>query len=144
MTTLRFKNPVPTAIGREYWNHCNEHRLAAQQCSACGNLRRYLTPVCPRCASTDYTWRTLSGYGTVYTYTVSYRALTDEWRDEMPIVVALVDLEEGIRQMANIVETPLERVTEGLAVEVVWERRSDTITVPQFRPRQSAPPRPAS
>lgn len=136
MTTLRFKCPNPTAIGREYWNNCNQGILSAQECSSCGALRRYLTPVCPKCSSTDYTWRPLSGYGTVYTYTVSYRPLTDEWRGEMPIVVALVDLEEGIRQMANIVETPPDQVAEGMEVEVVWERRSETMMVPQFRPRQ--------
>ena len=40
--------------------------------------------------------------------------------------------------MSNIVECDPESVTTGMPVEVVFETRSEEITLPQFRPRQAA------
>jgi uncharacterized OB-fold protein len=45
-----------------------------------------------------------------------------------------VDLPEGTRMMAHLVNCPIEQVRIGLPVRVVWEKLTDEITLPQFEP----------
>ena len=51
-----------------------------------------------------------------------------------PYVVALVDLDEGVRMMTNIVGCPPEDVRIGMAVTVTWEPLSDGRQLPLFTP----------
>jgi uncharacterized OB-fold protein len=54
---------------------------------------------------------------------------------EMPIVVGLVELEEGPRIASNICEIPPDMVELGMQVEVFFEPTVDaTLGVPLFRP----------
>jgi uncharacterized OB-fold protein len=53
----------------------------------------------------------------------------------LPYIVALIDLEEEVRVTANIVEGTPEVMHVGMPVEVVYERVTDDVTLPQFRPR---------
>ncbi|RIK38191.1 MAG: hypothetical protein DCC58_17030, partial [Chloroflexi bacterium] len=56
--------------------------------------------------------------------------------DEIPYVVALVELEEGVRLMTNIidVEPDPEHVKIGMPVELVYDDVTDEVTLPKFRP----------
>lgn len=130
--TTSFLNPAPSEVGVEYWEYCRRHLLAAQRCSNCGLLRRYLTRVCPRCTTLDYRWEVLSGNGTVYACTTVHQPLTAEF--EAPYVVALIDLEEGIRVMSNVVGCDPDRVAVGQRVVVRFKDVSDTISIPLFTP----------
>ena len=47
-------------------------------------------------------------------------------------MVAAIDLDEGVRMMANIVDSPPEAVRIGSRVRVCFERVSDDIALPQF------------
>ncbi len=49
-------------------------------------------------------WIEASGRGTVYSFTVIRQNYSRPFRDWIPYVVALVDLEEGPRVMTNIVD----------------------------------------
>ena len=53
-----------------------------------------------------------------------------------PYAIAVVELAEGPRLMTNIVECPQtpEALALDMALEVVFERASDSITLPKFRP----------
>jgi uncharacterized OB-fold protein len=48
-------------------------------------------------------------------------------------VLALIELEEGVRMMSNIVDCAPEQVRIGLPVEVVFEDVTEEITLPKFR-----------
>ena len=52
----------------------------------------------------------------------------------LPYIVALVDLDEGVRVTTNIVECTPEVVHVGMPVEVVYEAITEAVTLPQFRP----------
>jgi uncharacterized OB-fold protein len=54
--------------------------------------------------------------------------------ERTPYVVALVDLEEGVRMMSNIVGCEPEAARAGLAVQVAWEALSDGRFLPVFEP----------
>jgi hypothetical protein len=78
-------------------------------------------------------WRTVSGRGTLASYVINQRP-TPPFDAETPIVVAVIDLEEGPRLLSNIVgvEPTPENLAVGAAVGVDFEQRGDQV-LPVFR-----------
>ena len=56
------------------------------------------------------------------------------FREELPYILAVVQLEEGSRLMTNLIDVAPDGVTIGLAVEVVFEDVTPEITLAKFRP----------
>jgi uncharacterized protein len=117
-----------------FWDSARKHRLTAAKCAACGTFRMPPTPFCPECLSQDIDWPTLSGRGTIFSFTVVHRAITPEMEGALPYVPALVDLDDapGARLITTIVDVPIERIRIGAPVCVVWDDRSDGVAVPRF------------
>jgi uncharacterized OB-fold protein len=129
--------PLPDKESAPYWAAAKAHKLELPHCAACG---RYLFPpraLCPVCLVKPG-WSQVSGRGTVQTFTIMRDSFMKGF--EPPYVVAEVELEEqpGLRLLTNIVGCEVGDVHIGQAVEVTFEDRSDTVTVPQFRPRGGA------
>jgi uncharacterized OB-fold protein len=80
----------------------------------------------------------MSGQATVQTYAVFQRAYHDAWKDEVPYVVALVELDEGPVFLTNIVGVPPAEVQVGQRVTAVFRRRSADAALPQFTPAEHA------
>jgi hypothetical protein len=83
-------------------------------------------------------WVEASGRGTVYSYTVVHRAANEAFADQVPYVIALIDLEEGVRLMTRLSPRPVS-VRVGAQVIVHFERVTDEVTLPIFRLAQAAP-----
>lgn len=107
--------------------------LLIKFCSDCKTFIHYPRKVCPECMSSDTVWIRASGKGTVYSYTTTYQNLSPGFREEVPYVLALVDLAEGVRLMTNIIECDPKDVSVGMPVEVTWERAED-VAIPKFKP----------
>jgi uncharacterized OB-fold protein len=122
--------PAVTEDGAPYWEACRHGELRAQRCTACGHLRW------PRCLAEGGDWTALSGRGTVYSFIVVHRPQHPAFFEDAPYNVAIVEVEEGIRLHANVVECTPDELRVGLPVEVVFERVNDEITLPKFRPRR--------
>ena len=127
--TLRFrpqaepeapKAPRPRpALNRDnaFWfEAAREHRLVIQRCSACGVLRHPPGPMCPRCNALDPTHVVASGLGEVYSYVVHHHPQVPGKRT--PFVIALVELEEGVRMLGELHDVDPEQVKIGLPVRV--------------------------
>ena len=125
--------PVPTKVSQPYWDGCREGRLRIQRCSACGTHLFYPVYMCHECTSQKLEWIDASGRGTVYSYSVIYRAPYAGLSDSGPYTVALVELEEGPIMMSQIVDVAPETVRVGDAVQVEFHRVSDDIDLPVFR-----------
>jgi len=54
--------------------------------------------------------------------------------DRVPYVLALVDLDEGVRMATNVVGCDPDDVAVGMAVRVDWEALSDGRNLPVFSP----------
>ncbi|MBL8531995.1 MAG: Zn-ribbon domain-containing OB-fold protein [Hyphomonadaceae bacterium] len=134
--TLSLPAPTPTGDSKEYWSAANDGRLILRACRTCGKPMFYPRGHCPACGSGDLEWREASGEGVVHACTIVHRAPDQAFRARAPYVIALVDLKEGPRMMANITDCPPEEVRIGMPVTVWFEARSETIAIPQFRPAQ--------
>lgn len=124
--------PLPDEASLPFWEAAREGRLLVQRCSACGRFQYPPDTICRRCQSSDLAFDEVSGRATVYSFAVYTRSFMRGY--DAPYVLALVDLDDhpDVRLMTNIVETPIEDVAIGMAVEVTFERRGPWV-VPQFR-----------
>jgi len=134
--TNRTDLPTVEDETRPYWEAAKAGRLLVKQCNGCGEVHHYPRPFCPSCWSEDVEWHEVSGYGTIYTYSIVFRndlAPFDQWGTYVP---AIVELDEGPRLMTNIVDTPTDSLRVGMPVEVRYRDLSDEWAAPVFVPRQ--------
>ena len=132
--TVRFDLPTPEADTLEFWAATKENRLLIKHCGDCDAYSYYPRPFCPECWSRNVTWHEASGKATLYTWSVIYNNDQPPFRDRVPYVAAIVDLEEGPRMMTNVVETPFEDLRVGMALSVTFMPISDDFTIPVFVP----------
>jgi len=119
---------------RPYWEGLAQGELRIQRCRTCAKAVFYPRGICPHCYSDQLEWIVASGKGTIYTYTVAHQAL-GAFAEDVPFVVALVELEEGVRMMSRIVDALARSVTIGAAVQVTFEKGTgeEDLTLPYFR-----------
>src|SRR5258708_4223018 len=94
--------PVPDADTAPFWDAVAAGRLEVQRCQSCRRHVFYPRSLCPHCGGVNLKWVTVSGRGTVYSFTVVHRAPA-EFQADAPYVVALVELEEGVRMFSRLV-----------------------------------------
>ena len=128
--------PVVTDDNAVFWDAAGAGHLVAQRCGACGRLRHPPRPMCPDCHSLEVEVAELSGRGTVYSYAILHHPQHPAF--DYPVLVALVDLDEGVRVVSNLVGIEPARIEIGMVVEVEFEARGDDSAVPVFRPAAGA------
>jgi uncharacterized OB-fold protein len=129
--------PVPptSPLTEPYWEAARAGQLAVQRCEQCGNRPFPPRANCPSCGASSLSWSPVSGRATVYSYTVALRPPHPAFADQLPLVVAIVQLEEGPRMVTNIVGCDPDDVEVGMAVEVASEPIDGTdIMLPVFTP----------
>jgi len=127
--------PVIDAESEPFWAAARKRKFLIRHCEACGRDHFYPRRYCPHCWSERCVWRPACGRGRIYSYTVIRHNEAPPFRDMVPYIVALVELDEGVRVIANLEECTPDVVHVGMAVEVIYQRITDEITLPQFRPR---------
>ena len=128
--------PRPTEDSAPFWEGAHKGELRMQQCGDCGHVRFPPAVLCARCLSQSSSWIKLSGRGTVFSWIVVHQSQHPAFNSDTPYNVAIVELEEGIRLHTNVVECANEDLRIGMPVEVVFDKVSDEITLPKFRPRK--------
>lgn len=127
--------PEVNAVTQEYWDGTAQGELRIRHCPECDTLFRFGPAWCPECGHAEMGWKPASGKGVVTNHSTIHVPPYEAYADDVPYVLALIDLEEGVRMMANIVDCAPEAVHIGLPVEVVFETRGD-VQLPQFRPQE--------
>lgn len=131
--------PKPTPTTQPYWDGCAAGELRLPHCGPCD--APFFPPQrwCPRCLGDEITWVRTSGRGRLHTYLISHLAAPG-FEDEVPYVVALVELDEGPRLMSNLVgvapDPAVLRID--MPLEVVFAPRGDMV-LPVFRPVETGP-----
>ena len=128
--------PTPDADSKPFWQGCREHKLRFQKCVACGEVRWPPGILCPKCHCRDAQWIESKGRGVIYTFAVYHQAFHPAFRDKLPYVVAIVELEEGPMLFSNIVQAPPESLQCDMPVEVVWDDVGGDCSLPKFRLRE--------
>lgn len=129
--------PVADVETAEYWDAAARGVLVIKHCNRCDRDFFYPREHCPKCWSTDTTWVESAGLGTVYTFTVIEQNDLPPFRDRLPYVVAIVELDEGVRMTSNVEGIDPAEVGCGLRVQVSFreEARDDGVVhLPVFTP----------
>jgi uncharacterized OB-fold protein/acyl dehydratase len=127
--------PLRPVIGPDsgfFWEGVRAGELRIQRCAECGALRHPPGPMCPHCHATKRDHIPASGRGTVHSYVVHHHPPVPGLRP--PYVVALVELEEGVRMVGNLLGCQPEDAYVGMPVELEFQRMDDELTLPQWRP----------
>ena len=123
--------PRPSPTELPFYEACARDELTLQHCEPCDRLLFYPRTHCDHCHNPKLNWHRVSGKGTIVSYTVVRRAVSEAFT--APYVIALIDLVEGPRMMSQIVDTEPEALAVGLAVSVAFEAWSDDIKLPVFK-----------
>ncbi len=124
--------PSMTPDTQFFWDGVRDRKLLVQRCTECHLLRHPPRPMCPVCNA--LTWNTIesSGHGEVFSFVMPVHPQYP-WFD-YPYIVALVDLDEGIRLVSNLCDIEPDDVTIGMEVEVFYREFDDGLVLPLFRP----------
>lgn len=126
--------PIPDIDSKEFWDGCHRHELLLQKCKPNNHYRYPPRPICPECFSTDLVWEKASGKGEVYTFIIVRRPAGPDWEADVPYVLAVIQLAEGVRMMSNVVGCRPEDVKIGMKVEVAFDDVTETVSLPKFKP----------
>jgi uncharacterized OB-fold protein len=128
--------PLVDEVSRPFWEACARRELAIQRCARCRAWSYPAKLTCGECQSPDLGFGTVSGSGTLYSYTVQRQAFHAGFLPYIPNVVAMVELDDcpGVLLVANLVDVDADDIAIGLRVRVDFDERTD-VTVPIFRPQ---------
>ena len=116
-----------------WWDEVSQGTLfPLQRCSGCGKLRHPPRPMCDACRSMEWESIAASGRGTLHSYTVIHHPAFPGY--EYPIIIALVDLEEGERAISQLVGCERDALRIGMALEAEVHTDPGGFRLPVFRP----------
>lgn len=131
----------PTVIDetRPFWEGTLAEELRVQVCDSCGNKQLAGGPCCTSCLSQDLHWEKASGRGSVFSFTIVRHAFHPSFADQVPYVLADVQLDEGPIFTSNVTDLPVEDVRIGTPVEVWFDAEIEDafhtkLRLPKFRP----------
>jgi uncharacterized protein len=129
--------PVPTDTTRPFWDGLRDNKVRLQYSPSSDQWVFYPRVLAPGTLADDLEWRDIAGGGAVYTYTIAYRPTSPAWRDRVPQVIAVVEVDEGARIPTELVDVQPDDVRVGMRVEPVFDRTGDGDSVLlKFRPSQ--------
>ena len=132
---LTAPRPRPSAVTQPFWEGLRKEEVRIQHCSRCDAHFFYPRAMCPTCWSAEVRWRTVSGAGTLHTFTIARVPTAPHFAHEVPQKIGVVELDEGPRMTASIVEVAPEDLQVGIRLSPVFEHLSDApITLLRFRP----------
>jgi uncharacterized OB-fold protein len=125
--------PLVDHVSEQYFAAAADGKLLIQECPACGHRQFYPRACCTACAA-NTEWKEASGRGTVHTFTIIRQNWAMPFKNELPYVVAMVQLEEGPKMMTNITHGDPEAIEIGTPVEVYMVKVEDGLGLPFWRP----------
>jgi uncharacterized OB-fold protein len=126
-----------------FWAGTAVGELRIQRCAACGALRHPPGPMCPACGiPSDGSYLVAAGTGEVFSYVVHHHPPVPG--KKLPLVVALVQLAEGVRMVGEMPGVAPDQVRIGLPVQATFVRLGgehlEDLTLPAWRPAQGMLP----
>jgi uncharacterized protein len=127
--------PAVTPEMREFFDGAREGRLMVQKCDSCGTMRFPAHDMCSKCNSTASRWVPVSGRGEIFSFNIMHQVYHPGFAGQVPYAVVVVELEEGCKFVSNLLGVKPHDIKCGMPVEVVFEKLSDEVSMPKFRPR---------
>ena len=134
-TEFPHPRPAITHDNAHYWEGIAKRELLIQKCGDCGHLRHPPGPGCPKCRSLEWGTVKASGKGTLYSHVTMHQPRLPGF--DYPLPVLLVELEEGVRIVANGIDLPAGDLAIGMPLELDFVEVEPGYLLPGFRPARS-------
>ncbi len=132
-----------------FFGWCGKHELRLQRWKSNGLLSYPPSTACPWDGTAEFEWNVVEARGTVMSYSEVHHPLLPAFRDLVPYLILLVELDEqrglpseheALRVLANLVTTDVElappelvkRVGIGTRVRMVFADVGDGFALPQW------------
>ena len=136
--TSEYKKPLPRGIHPEmtkpFWEAAKRHELGMPRCHTCGHYFFYPRQECPECLSRDWEYEKVSGKAHLYTFNINHSPANPNFRNDVPFVYAVVQLEEGPQMISNVVDCPLDQVKIDMSLVATFDDVTPEWTLVKFKP----------
>ncbi len=97
------------------------YRLEAGKCKKCGKIFFPPRLICDKCKSREFEKIKLNDTGKIITYT-TIRVAPEQFNTQVPYNVAIIELNDGVRITAQVVDCKPEDVVIGKQVKIVFRK----------------------
>jgi uncharacterized OB-fold protein len=136
--TTEYRKPLPNPAhwpaSQRFWEAAKRHELLMPRCKRCDRLFFYPREVCPNCLNADLDWQKVSGLGRLFSFTVIHQPANPAFQEDVPYVYAMVQLDEGPRMIANLVDCPPSEAQVDMRVQAVFDDVTPDWTLVKFKP----------
>lgn len=132
--TKPLPRPLSPELTRPFWEAARRHELHMPRCTTCDYVFFYPRSECPRCLSTHLEWVQVSGRARLHSFTIVQQPANAAFRDDVPYVYAVVQLDEGPRLVSNIVQCDINALRVDMSLEAVFDDVTLEWTLVKFRP----------
>ena len=126
--------PTPTPTSEPYWSALRDDRVLLQKCQACGSWNFYPRSHCSHCLSPELEWLEVSGTGTLYTYTIAHQPTAPHFADEVPQILCMVTLDEGVRLTSTLVNVEPNQIRVNMPLKPYFDHINESTTLLRFEP----------
>ncbi len=116
-----------------YWESLKNHKAKIQRCEECGKFRFPPAPTCYYCGKASGIWENISGKGKIYSWIVINHPIDKRLSNEVPFVVALIELHEGPRVVGRLIGCNKDEIKSGLPVQVLYDDLDSELTLMNFQ-----------
>jgi uncharacterized OB-fold protein len=121
--------PIRDRVSQPFWDGLESGKLLIQRCKSTGKYQWYPRAHSIHDLNGELEWVESRGTGIIHSFSIPRQTRVDR---DLPYVYAIVEIDEGVRMTANIINTPIKRIRVGLRVKAAFEKIKGGLTLLQF------------
>jgi uncharacterized OB-fold protein len=129
---LAYPQPFRDYDNATFLDGWHEGKLLLQRSRQGGPFFFYPRPLCPFTGSDDLVWVEVSGRGVIVSFSIIHRPNHPAFNEEVPIILAEVELEEGATLLARIVGCDATVVESGMRIKLLPPEKARRYPLPTF------------
>lgn len=126
--------PVIDSVSKPFWESLNKGNLHLQKCTGCEKFRFPPYENCPYCGKIGGDWVPVSGRGKIYSWIVVHHTFEHRFREDVPYIVTLVELDEGPRIIGRMQNCNPEEIKADMLVIGKYHRVDNELVLLIFEP----------
>jgi hypothetical protein len=132
--------PIPHTdeFNAPFWEALRRREFVLPRSTATGEFFSPLQAV----PAGGFEWAAARPKGRIVSYSWVHLQPAEGYADQLPYVLATVELDDGPQLMANIVDAEADQVRIGQRVRLTFEERADGWVIPQFTPTKATRKKP--
>jgi uncharacterized OB-fold protein len=133
---MEWIKPLPVASGetKPFWDACKEGKFLIQKCKTCNEYQYHYRAFCSHCWFGEIQDIESKGDGNIWSFTVINRNRSPGFIDDVPYVVAMIEIEGGLKIISNVINCDPWKVYIGMPVKLTFTKATEEWTLPMFEP----------